>query len=181
MAVGAHGAGEMFTHFTVDRKQRAKQEEAGYHIPQGPYSCDVSSQRIQTMTLWETFQIRTIMPSFSPSRLTWKGYVVPTLFTFPSVPLFLSIPTSTLMVHPSLERCHRASWALCFLPDPISEEGINCGYQIRILHGGPSSPDSSQYGISRTRQLFSNMILTLFSIVLSFCYDHRFSLGFIIL
>lgn len=27
-----------------DRKQRAKQEGAGYHIPQGPYSNDLSSQ-----------------------------------------------------------------------------------------------------------------------------------------
>lgn len=108
----------------------------------------------------------------------WKKKLSPWVALYLQLPWVLSTLCSASTVHPSLGRCHRASWALRVLfPGAIWEEGRNYGCQVPVSHGGPDSPDSLPLGKSMTRHQFSNTTPTLFSIAPSRHHAHRLSLG----
>lgn len=60
-----------FPSFYRDRKQRGKQEGAGYHIPQGPYSNDLSSQDPITSKIEPSQRGRKEVGGADP-YLTWR-------------------------------------------------------------------------------------------------------------
>lgn len=99
------------------------QEGVSLRIPWGSSSRDLSSQepimsQNRAIRAFEPWPCRTHFGSKQQCHFSARPGWAWSSALYLQLPWVLSTLHSAFMVHPSLGRCHRASWALCFPPPP---------------------------------------------------------------